>query len=117
LALGTWHLALGTWHLALGTWHLALGTWHQIVVSDERTFPAAPSVKRPRDETEVSISKKREACTYDTGSIWPCRPLVVSIGHPAVLRAMVCDPEQDYWRVSPDSPIWRKAFCKGAAFN
>jgi hypothetical protein len=27
--------------------------------------------------------------------------------------AMVCDPEQDYWRVSPHSSICRRAFCKG----
>jgi hypothetical protein len=26
---------------------------------------------------------------------------------------MVCDPEQDYWRVSLTSSIWQKAFCKG----
>jgi hypothetical protein len=28
---------------------------------------------------------------------------------------MVCDPEQDYWRVSPQSFIWQKVFCKGVA--
>jgi hypothetical protein len=60
------------------------------------------------------VGKEREACTYDTGSIWPCRPRVCQRDTLRVLRAMVCDPEQDYWRVSPQSSIWREAFCKGA---
>jgi hypothetical protein len=34
---------------------------------------------------------------------------------PADLRAMVCDPEQDYWRVSPLSICWAGGFLQGAA--
>jgi hypothetical protein len=36
---------------------------------------------------------------------------------PCGFGGYVCDPEQDYWRVSPQSSIWRKAFCKGGAIK
>jgi hypothetical protein len=60
--------------------------------------------------------QEREACTYDAGSVGLPTARDVNVTH-CGSGAMVCDPEQDYWRVSPHVYICRRALCKGGRIN
>jgi hypothetical protein len=59
------------------------------------------------------LKQEREACTYDTGSLSLPTARDVNVT-PCGTGAMVCDPEQDYWPLSPHSSICLKTFRKWA---
>ena len=58
------------------------------------------------------VSKKAEACAYDTGSFGP--PTARGVIQRAGSGAMVSDPEQDYWRASTTNLFGGKPSARGA---